>query len=118
MNCSAQVLEAVQWMERHLNFDMDQRVHVFELTIRAIGVRCTLVEVYVLKWEGVAILNTQAMVHWKMLAQAPLCHGSASLSLSCTVHKALLSWSTFLWLRDPTIKVSNYLAASRCGHAA
>lgn len=47
MNCSKQVLEAVQWMERHLTFDIDQRVHVFELTIRAIGMCCNVCAIYV-----------------------------------------------------------------------
>lgn len=46
MNCSRQVLEAVQWMERHHTFDIDQRVHVFELTIRAIGMCCNVCAIY------------------------------------------------------------------------
>lgn len=37
MNHSAQVTDAIQWIQLHLSFDVDERVHVFELTIRAVG---------------------------------------------------------------------------------
>ena len=37
MNRSAQVRDALPWLKQHLTFDVDERVHVFELTIRAVG---------------------------------------------------------------------------------
>ncbi|CAL8470523.1 g10065 [Coccomyxa elongata] len=37
MNGGKQLVEAVNWLEQNLTFDLDERVHVFELTIRALG---------------------------------------------------------------------------------
>ncbi len=31
---------AVAWLEANLNVDVDARIHVFELTIRALGAHC------------------------------------------------------------------------------
>ncbi len=37
MKGEKQLVEAVNWLEQNLTFDLDERVHVFELTIRALG---------------------------------------------------------------------------------
>jgi len=37
MGGEQQLVEAVQWLDKNLSFDLDERVHVFELTIRALG---------------------------------------------------------------------------------
>lgn len=37
MDGGEQLVEAVTWLEQNLTFDLDERVHVFELTIRALG---------------------------------------------------------------------------------
>ena len=36
-NQPGKLQKAVQWLEHNLSFDMDERVHVFEVTIRALG---------------------------------------------------------------------------------
>lgn len=37
MDGGKQLVEALAWLEQSLTFDLDERVHVFELTIRALG---------------------------------------------------------------------------------
>ncbi len=37
MGGERQLVEAVRWLEQNISFDLDKRVHVFELTIRALG---------------------------------------------------------------------------------
>ena len=37
MGGEEQLVDAVSWIEQNLTFDLDKRVHVFELTIRALG---------------------------------------------------------------------------------
>jgi hypothetical protein len=37
MGAEKQLGDAVTWLEQNLSFDLDERVHVFELTIRALG---------------------------------------------------------------------------------
>lgn len=37
MNSKLRLRIDVEWLEQHLSFDMNERVHVFELTIRALG---------------------------------------------------------------------------------
>ena len=37
MKSPAKLRAAVQWIQQHLIFGIDQRVHVFEVTIRALG---------------------------------------------------------------------------------
>lgn len=37
MGGEQQLEEAVHWLDKNLSFDLDERVHVFELTIRALG---------------------------------------------------------------------------------
>lgn len=37
MDAREELREGVRWAEKSLNFDVDVRVHVFELTIRALG---------------------------------------------------------------------------------
>lgn len=37
MDAKAELQEAVAWAGAELSFDIDKRVHVFELTIRALG---------------------------------------------------------------------------------
>lgn len=37
MGAKRELQEAVAWAGRELSFDIDRRVHVFELTIRALG---------------------------------------------------------------------------------
>ena len=38
MGNEEQLVRAVHWLDANLSFDLDARVHVFELTIRALGV--------------------------------------------------------------------------------
>ena len=38
MGSEEQLVRAVHWLDANLSFDLDARVHVFELTIRALGV--------------------------------------------------------------------------------
>ena len=38
MDNEEQLVRAVHWLDANLSFDLDARVHVFELTIRALGV--------------------------------------------------------------------------------
>ena len=38
MGNEEQLIFAVHWLDLNLSFDLDARVHVFELTIRALGV--------------------------------------------------------------------------------
>ena len=38
MDNEEQLVRAVHWLDTNLSFDLDARVHVFELTIRALGV--------------------------------------------------------------------------------
>ncbi len=38
MNSPAKLRRAVQWLCQSLTFDVDARVHVFEITIRALGI--------------------------------------------------------------------------------
>ena len=42
MGAEKELVEAVTWLEQNLSFDLDERVHVFELTIRALGKHFTL----------------------------------------------------------------------------
>ena len=37
MDSPAKLREATHWLQDNLTFDMDQRVHVFEVTIRVLG---------------------------------------------------------------------------------
>ena len=37
MDSPAKLREATHWLQSNLTFDMDQRVHVFEVTIRVLG---------------------------------------------------------------------------------
>lgn len=37
MDSPIKLQEAVCWLQHNLSFDMDQRVHVFEVTIRVLG---------------------------------------------------------------------------------
>lgn len=37
MGREEQLVSAVHWLDINLSFDLDARVHVFELTIRALG---------------------------------------------------------------------------------
>ena len=38
MNSPIKLQEAVRWLQHSLHFDIDQRIHVFEVTIRVLGV--------------------------------------------------------------------------------
>ena len=38
MNSPTKLREATRWLQDNLTFDMDQRVHVFEVTIRVLGI--------------------------------------------------------------------------------
>lgn len=40
MGREEQLVSAVHWLDINLSFDLDARVHVFELTIRALGELC------------------------------------------------------------------------------
>lgn len=37
MNSSSKLRDATHWLQDNLTFDLDQRVHVFEVTIRVLG---------------------------------------------------------------------------------
>ena len=37
MNSPTKLKEAVLWLQQNLTFDIDHRVHVFEVNIRALG---------------------------------------------------------------------------------
>lgn len=37
MNSPAKLREATRWLQDNLTFDLDQRIHVFEITIRVLG---------------------------------------------------------------------------------
>lgn len=43
MGAEKQLGDAVTWLEQNLSFDLDERVHVFELTIRALGEQFLLI---------------------------------------------------------------------------